>query len=202
MDALKQELKNVMNRLSNLDQELLQRITDIQRKSPNYFGTSFRNPILSYHFFTLLQLSNFLSHLVTLIEGGQQKLQRLAVPASQVFPQFIKLAETWRGFQEETIILSRLDSLRRLLYDFTRCLAKLPYKRLAKKLGEEDEGRSAITDEERNESNSRGSINDEDFVADLISPGDVENYDDVILEFSGFCPVALVRYSYFNIIVS
>ena len=46
VDALKQELKNVMNRLSNLDQELLQRITDIQRKSPNYFGTSFRNPIL------------------------------------------------------------------------------------------------------------------------------------------------------------
>ena len=32
VDALKQELKNVMNRLSNLDQELLQRITDIQRK--------------------------------------------------------------------------------------------------------------------------------------------------------------------------
>ena len=55
---------------------------------------------------------------VTLLEGGQQKLQRLAVPASQVFPQFIKLAETWRGFQEETIILSRLDSLRRLLYDY------------------------------------------------------------------------------------
>ena len=195
---MKQELKNVMNRLSNLDQELLQRITDIQRKSPNYFGTSFRNLIylkstLVTIPFTLLQFSNFSSHLVTLIEGGQQKLQRLAVPASQVFPQFIKLAETWRGFQEETIILSRLDSLRRLLYDFTRCLAKLPYKRLAKKLGEEDEGRSAITDEERNESNSRGSINDEDFVADLISPGDVENYDDIILEFSGFCPVALVR---------
>ena len=77
---------------------------------------------------------------------------------------------------EETIILSRLDSLRRLLYDFTRCLAKLPYKRLSKKLGEEDEGRSAVSDEERNEVNSRGSINDEDFVADLISPGDVENY--------------------------
>ena len=129
-------------------------------------------------------------------------MQRLAVPASQVFPQFIKLAETWRGFQEETIILSRLDSLRRLLYDYTRCLAKLPYKRLAKKLGEEDEGRSAISDEERNEANSRGSINDEDFVADLISPGDVENYDDIILEFSGFCPVALVRYSDLNIIVS
>ena len=30
VDALKQELKNVMGRLSNLDQELLQRITDIQ----------------------------------------------------------------------------------------------------------------------------------------------------------------------------
>ena len=114
-------------------------------------------------------------------------MQRLAVPASQVFPQFIKLAETWRGFQEETIILSRLDSLRRLLYDFTRCLAKLPYKRLAKKLGEEEDGRSAVSDEERNEVNSRGTINDEDFVADLISPGDVENYDDILLEFSGFC---------------
>ena len=30
VDALRQELKNVMNRLSSLDQELLQRITDIQ----------------------------------------------------------------------------------------------------------------------------------------------------------------------------
>ena len=137
-------------------------------------------------------------NLVTLIEGGQQKLQRLAVPASQVFPQFIKLAETWRGFQEETIILSRLDSLRRLLYDYTRCLAKLPYKRLAKKLGEEDDGQSAISDEERNDANSRGTVRDDDFVVDLISPGDVENYDDIILEFSGFCPVALVRYLGFN----
>ena len=131
---------------------------------------------------------------VTLIEGGQQKLQRLAVPASQVFPQFIKLAETWRGFQEETIILSRLDSLRRLLYDYTRCLAKLPYKRLAKKMGLDDDGQSAISDEERNDVNSRGTINDADFVVDHISPGDVENYDDIPLEFSGFCPVALVRY--------
>ena len=131
---------------------------------------------------------------VTLLEGGQQKLQRLAVPASQVFPQFIKLAETWRGFQEETIILSRLDSLRRLLYDYTRCLAKLPYKRLAKKMGIEDERHTAISDEERNDVNSRaGSINDEDFVVDVVSPGDVENYDDLVLEFSGFCPVALVR---------
>ena len=110
-----------------------------------------------------------------------------------MFPQFIKLAETWRGFQEETIILGRLDSLRRLLYDYTRCLAKLPYKRLAKKLGEEDDGQSAISDEERNDANSRGTVDDEDFVVDLISPGDVENYDDILLEFSGFCPVALVR---------
>ena len=39
-------------------------------------------------------------------------------------------------------------------------------------------------------------------MADLISPGDVENYDDIILEFSGFCPVALVRYFHFNIIFS
>ena len=30
VDALRQELKNVMNRLSSLDQELLQRITEIQ----------------------------------------------------------------------------------------------------------------------------------------------------------------------------
>jgi hypothetical protein len=32
VDALRQELKNVMNRLSSLDQELLLRITDIQGK--------------------------------------------------------------------------------------------------------------------------------------------------------------------------
>ena len=139
---------------------------------------------------------SYFPNVVTLLEGGQQKLQRLAVPASQVFPQFIKLAETWRGFQEETIILSRLDSLRRLLYDYTRCLAKLPYKRLAKKMGMEDEanGQAAISDEERNDVNSRGTIHDEDFVVDLISPGDVENYDEIPLEFNGFCPVALVRY--------
>ena len=141
-----------------------------------------------------LELNTDTFFTVTLIEGGQQKLQRLAVPASQVFPQFVKLAETWRGFQEETIILSRLDSLRRLLYDYTRCLAKLPYKRLAKKLGIEEDGQSAISDDERNEVNCRGTINDEDFVLDHISPGDVENYDEIPLEFSGFCPVALVRY--------
>ena len=117
----------------------------------------------------------------TLVEGGQLKLQRLAIPATQVYPLFLKLAETWKGFQEETLVLSRADSLRRLLYDYTRCLAKLPYKTLVKKLGDEaiDDAHDTVVDRT-------------DFVCKLVSPGDVPDYDKLPLQYGGFCPVALV----------
>ena len=57
-----------------------------------------------------------------------------------------------------------------------------------------DEAEPAASDEERNEANSRGTINDGDFVVDMVSPGDVQDYDHLPLEYNGFCPVALVRY--------
>ena len=64
-------------------------------------------------------------------------------------------------------------------------------------MGMEDEANGKqppVSDAERHEADSRGSITEEDFVVEIISPGDVQNYDHLPLEYAGFCPVALVRY--------
>jgi len=115
---------------------------------------------------------------------------QLAVPSTDVYPQFVKLALSWQGFQEEMVILAQLNALVRALHGHTKCQAKLPSRRLEEEFY--DHANSAASDDERNELSSQGIINTDDFECQLVCPGDVENYDAVPLEYAGFCPVALV----------
>ena len=48
---------------------------------------------------------------------------QLAVPSTDVYPQFVKLALTWQGFQEEMVILAQLNALVRALHGHTKCQA-------------------------------------------------------------------------------
>ena len=113
---------------------------------------------------------------------------QMAVPSTNVYPQFVRLALTWQGFQEEMVVLAQLNALIRALHDHSKCQARLPTKRLE----EEFYDASAASDDERNELSCQGTINTDDFECQLVCPGDVENYDAVPLEYAGFCPVALV----------
>lgn len=86
------------------------------------------------------------------------------------------------------VILAQLNALVRTLHAHTKVQAKLPTKRLEQEFYDA----SAASDDERNELNSQGTINTDEFECQLVCPGDVENYDAVPLEYAGFCPVALV----------
>lgn len=86
------------------------------------------------------------------------------------------------------MVLAQLNALMRALHVHTKCQARLPTRRLE----EEFYDVSATSDDERNELNCQGSISTVDFICQLVCPGDVENYDDVALEYACFCPVALV----------
>ena len=109
IEALNLDLKNTSRRIETYEVEFAKRIEEIQVW-----------PLLHFYFL-LASLRVFfkantikmgwwpcLEEIQTkLLEGGQLKLQRLAIPATQVYPLFIKLAETWRGLQDETLVLSR-----------------------------------------------------------------------------------------------
>ena len=113
------------------------------------------------------------------------KLQRLAIPTTQVYPLFIKLAETWRSLQDETLVLSRSDSLRRIIYDHTRCLAKLPYKALAKQFGcDKRQGDSCGRGTEYDDEDGDVVEASEDFVCKLARPEDV-NGSDITIAYGG-----------------
>ena len=113
---------------------------------------------------------------------------QLAVPSTNVYPEFTRLAQTWMGFQEEMVVLSHLNSLIRDLYAHTKCQARLPVRALEDEVNELSLG----SEDERNEASCQGTINPDGFLCDHVCPGDVENYDAVPLELAGHCPVALV----------
>ncbi len=86
------------------------------------------------------------------------------------------------------VVLSQLNALIKASHQHTKCLAKLQTKRLEYEFRSE----AHASDDERNELNSQGTINTDDFECQLVCPGDVDDYDAVPLEYAGFCPVALV----------
>lgn len=47
---------------------------------------------------------------------------KLAVATVHAFPLLMRLARTWRGFQEEMVVLSHLNSLLKTLYCHTRLI--------------------------------------------------------------------------------
>ena len=135
------------------------------------------------------RLSNLDAALLSHLTDIQKSLaSKLAVPTAKVFPQFIRLAKTWQGFQEEMLVLSKLSSLQQSIHGFTKCLKRVPLKETMTKL----KVSSAPSDEERWEEGSQGSMEDEKTECEVIYPGQVEGYDKLEKVLAGFCPVALV----------
>ena len=69
----------------------------------------------------------------------------------------------------------RCDSLRRLLYDHTRCLAKLPYKALAKQFGADR--RAAYEDDDEDGTGEEVIEVTEDFICKLVKLADIAGTD-------------------------
>lgn len=163
--------------------------------------------------FGLVNLRQFQTYLIILIrdlEGVNNRLGKLdqdllsqlkeiqkllanrlaAVPTDQIFPQFIRLAKIWKGFQDNMIVLSRITSLNQVLHGFTSNLKKLPIQKSLKELKIQE----WPSDEEREIINCQGnnSFAEDEFECRILGPGDVSGYDRLRKEYSGFCPVALV----------
>ena len=86
-------------RISSLDQDLLRDLTELRLSMADKGDSSRR---LQQH---LLQ-----------------------VPRDQVCPQFVRLARTWQGLQEEAVVLSRINACREKLQEHLVALKKLPLK--------------------------------------------------------------------------
>ena len=61
---------------------------------------------------------------------------KFSMPTEEVFPQFVRLARTWQGFQEEMVVLSGLTAATQALHAFTECLRKIPLKELHAKFAQ------------------------------------------------------------------
>ena len=101
---------------------------------------------------------------------------------------FTNLAATWTGLQDEMVVLSNLTSLSSSLQSHTKCISKLPMSRLMPLV----EPLTIMTDDQRQEVNSRLDLDQTKLVCDVIYPGQVSKYDTLPLEYNGYCPIALL----------
>ena len=86
------------------------------------------------------------------------------------------------------VVLSNLTSLSSSLQCHTKCISKLPMSRLMPLV----EPLTIMTDDQRQEVNSRLDLDDTKLVCDVIYPGTVSKYDTLPLEYNGYCPIALL----------
>ena len=137
-----------------------------------------------------MRMYNLDQDLLSCLSETQKILaNHLEVVSEEVYPLFKRLACIWQSFQNETIILSRISTLKIHLRKYTNCVKKLPSKSLVEKL----KLNYFPTDEEREETNSIGKmINQEAFLCKIVYPGDVDNFHLIKRQLSGFCPVTLV----------
>ncbi len=110
-----------------------------------------------------------------LLELQKQLASKMAVPTASVFPQFVRLAKTWQGFQEEMVALSELSALSTRLWMLTRRV----------KTGSNNaNGKATTTAVPR-------PVNTEGFVCQFLAADSGQIMDD--LAYTGFCPLALVN---------
>jgi hypothetical protein len=120
--------------------------------------------------------------------GLQGAIGGSAQPWASVCPLFTAVAATWSGLQDEMVVLSNINSLTGALHGHTRCLARLPLARLTPLL----EPLAVLTEEQRQEAAARKDIDSSALHCELIYPGAVQRYDQLVPELAGFCPVALL----------
>ncbi len=116
------------------------------------------------------------------------------MPTEEVFPQFVHLAATWKGFQEETVVLSRLTATMQALHSYTNCLKRIRLKELY----ETHVATAGRRRRRRKQSGSGSSVSDLDVgefdpACTVVTGGDVDDAkSESGVQYAGFCPVALV----------
>ncbi|KAI6657656.1 hypothetical protein LOD99_399 [Oopsacas minuta] len=115
-----------------------------------------------------------------------------AVPTEIVYPLFMAVWSEWSKFQDELVLLSVLSNVHTNMKQFCRMPADLVTKESIKQLLD---SASVYTDEQRRTAevpivNTALYPN-----IDFIFPENLKNFDQVPLEFSGFCAYSLAYYS-------
>lgn len=129
--------------------------------------------------------NNFQTRMQQLKETVQAKS---AVPTAHVYPLFISLAQLWSGFQDEVVILSVLSNI---ITSFT------PFIKNSILMSKSDdylkllEGVNVLTDEERKAQVCSSSENrvdpDKHRKADFVFAESMRDFDQLPLEFQGYC---------------
>ncbi|XP_011702835.1 PREDICTED: UPF0704 protein C6orf165 homolog [Wasmannia auropunctata] len=108
---------------------------------------------------------------------------RTAIPTTQVYPQFIDLADIWMGLQDEVIILSSVNNF---LWELQSLSNKTVNIYDQSKLGDIAEGVDILTDAERLE-RSMGNLITECGECLIYYPNVTKDFEKINLEFLGFC---------------
>nr|XP_034179194.1 cilia- and flagella-associated protein 206 [Osmia lignaria] len=108
---------------------------------------------------------------------------RTAIPTVQVYPQFIDLADIWMGLQDEVIVLSSFNNFLWELQSLgIKTVSVFNETILDDMLGSEE----ILTDAERLE-RTMGNIITECGDCTLYYPNETKDFDNINLEFLGFC---------------
>ncbi|XP_076295161.1 cilia- and flagella-associated protein 206 [Lasioglossum baleicum] len=113
---------------------------------------------------------------------------RTAIPTAQVYPQFIDLADIWMGFQDEVILLSSANSF---LWELQSLNTKTVNVINDTLLDEMLAKATVLTDAERLEQ-SMGELITECGECTLYYPDTTKDFENINLEFLGFCAWTLV----------
>ncbi|XP_076372352.1 cilia- and flagella-associated protein 206 isoform X2 [Tachypleus tridentatus] len=115
---------------------------------------------------------------------------RTGVPAVHVFPLFISLAKNWSLIQEESMLLCTYSTIENELQSFTqhsRSLLCEVFEGLGVEL-------SAVEPEETDKKELRiQKVNLCQSSAEIVYPETVLNFEKLPLQFSGFCPMTLIK---------
>lgn len=122
---------------------------------------------------------------------------KTAVPTAQVYPQFIKLAQIWTGFQEEMVLLSVLSNILASLDQFAKSHAGLfpdtvlgPYYEAGSVKSDDDRLIETSVPEQR--INIAKIINKK---IEVLYPETTKNFSTLPLYGRGFCPWTLYTYN-------
>ncbi|KAF7384913.1 hypothetical protein HZH66_011999 [Vespula vulgaris] len=133
----------------------------------------------------------------SLIERLRQRLMRLhetmryrtAIPTTQVYPQFIDLADIWMGLQDEVIILSNINNFLWEIHNLNIKNVNVYDQEIFKDLIIKNV--NVLTDAERLELTMGKPISNNNIIncgdCTLYYPNTTKDFDKIDLEFLGFC---------------
>ncbi|XP_031771217.1 cilia- and flagella-associated protein 206 isoform X2 [Apis florea] len=115
---------------------------------------------------------------------------KTAIPSTEVYPQFIDLADIWMGLQDEVIIISNINNF---FWEFQALIIKNNMNIFNEILMMDMLSDSKIlTDAERLEL-SMGELIDECGPCTVYYPNDTVDFENINLEFLGFCAWMFIR---------